>query len=83
MISAKEAHELSVNSIGTLCDIAIKDAARAGSFRTRVSLKDRNYTDLEVREAMKKLHELGYLMLPRYIDNRIYIGLNELVISWR
>ncbi len=83
MINAKEAHELSMNSINMLCDTAIKNAARAGQFTVKVSLKDKQFTDSEVCEMMKELNALGYLTSPTYRDNRIYINLDELTISWR
>lgn len=83
MISAKEAHELSMNSVSMLCDTAIKDAAKDGKFATRVSFRDRNFTDREVWETMRELNELGYHTLPTHRDDRIYINLNNLKISWR
>lgn len=83
MINAKEAHELSMNSISMLCDTAIKEAARAGKFAVRVSFKDTLFTDREVREMMKELDALGYHLYPMYCDNRTCINLGELTISWR
>lgn len=69
MINAKEAYELSMNSINMLCDTAIKEAACAGKFAAKVSLKNRNFTDREVWETMKKLNELGYHTYPYYVDD--------------
>ena len=83
MINAKEAHELSINSIDMLFDTAIKAAAKAGKFAVRVSLRDKKFTDHEVREAMKKLDALGYRTYPVYYDDRTYINLDELIINWR
>ena len=83
MINAKEAHELSMNSITMLCDTAIKDAAAAGQFAAKVSLKGRNFTDHEVWKTMKELDSLGYHTYPHYCDDRMYINLDELKISWR
>lgn len=83
MINAKEAYELSMNSISMLCDTAIKAAAKAGKFAVKVSLRDKNFTDHEVREMMKELDTLGYYLYPMYCDNRICINLDELTISWR
>lgn len=83
MINAKEAHELSMNSINMLCDTAIKEAARAGQFATKVSLKNRNFTNREVWETMKKLDELGYHTYPVFCNDQMYIDLDELIISWR
>lgn len=83
MINAKEAHELSMNSISMLCDTAIKDAAKDGKFVAKVSFKGRKFTDREVFETMKELDGLGYHTCPMHCDNRIYINLEGLIISWR
>ena len=83
MINAKEAYELSINNINILFDTAIKAAAKAGKFAVKVSLRNKNFTDREVWEMMKELDALGYYIYPRYCDDRIYINLDELTISWR
>ena len=83
MINAKEAHELSINSIDMLFDTAIKAAAKAGKFAVRVSLRDKKFTDHEIHEAMKELDALGYHTYPVYYDDRTYIKLDELIVNWR
>ena len=83
MINAKEAHELSMNSISMLCDTAIKEAAWAGKFEAKVSLRNKEFTDHEIHETMKELDALGYHTYPMYYDDRTYIKLDELIISWR
>lgn len=83
MINATEAHELSMNSVNMLCDTAIKDAAAAGQFATKVSLRGRNFTDRQVWETMKELDALGYHTIPHYHDDGMYVDLDELIISWR
>lgn len=82
MINAKEAYELSMNSISMLCDTAIKEAAWAGKFAVKVSLRDKNFTDHEIYETMKELDALGYHTYPVYYDDRTYIKLDELIIGW-
>lgn len=83
MINATEAHELSMNSVNMLCDTAIKEAATAGQFAAKVSLRGKKFTDRQVWETMKELDSLGYHTQPRYHDDGMYVDLDELIISWR
>ncbi len=84
MINAKEAHELSIYDISMLCETAIKEAAAAGKFAAKVSLRDKKFTNREVLEMMKDLDALGYITYPVYYDSRICLNdLDELTISWR
>lgn len=83
MINATEAHELSMNSVNMLCDSAIKEAARAGQFAAKVSLRGKKFTDRQVWETMKGLKALGYHTYPVFCNDQMYIDLDELIISWR